>query len=179
LGDKRKRYEKFLAYLLGSDLKDELYDYEAYEDEEFFNFEDEYEEAFNFEEDSLNQDELKLKILKDSLKIATEIYEFSQQEEKRKAKWREVFFKLLSILICITVAVVIALPFLEARGVVNVPNVLLIGLFASIIAEIFALLGFMIRYINDSQYLESFKTITHKLLDYLVADKKDRQKTDE
>ncbi|MCL2377937.1 MAG: hypothetical protein FWC77_02320 [Defluviitaleaceae bacterium] len=55
-------------------------------------------------------------------------------------------------------------------GKVEFPIELVIGLFGTIIAQIISLLVLFIKFVNDVQYIEMFKTVTHKLLEYLTKE---------
>ncbi|MCL2874271.1 MAG: hypothetical protein FWE29_04985 [Defluviitaleaceae bacterium] len=118
-----------------------------------------------------SESELKMQILQDSLSIANKIYKLNEEEENEKKKWRAEFIRFICWLLSITIAVAFVLLILDAIGCISISTVLMISIFTVVVAEICALLAFMVKYINNTQYLQSFETITHKLLDYLVKDK--------
>ena len=118
-----------------------------------------------------NEADLRIEILQFALDNANSIYKLSSKEESSKAKWRTFFILFFSGLLFITVTCTLVLLVVDAMGLVSVSTALVIGIFTSIVAEIFSILHFTLKYINNTQYLESFSTISHKLLDYLVQDK--------
>lgn len=59
----------------------------------------------------------------------------------------------------------------DSIGQIKLSTEIIVGIFAYLFADILAILYFMIQYINNSQYLQSFRDISHKMLDYLIQDK--------
>ncbi len=114
---------------------------------------------------------IRVEILDSTLDSANAIYKLVDKEEKSKAKWRTFFILSFSIMLFLSLIFISTMTVLDSIGMVVLSYELVIGVFVNIFADIFSILYFMLKYINNSQYLESFRTTSHKLLDYLVQDK--------
>ena len=118
-----------------------------------------------------SENDVRVLILKSSIDNANTIYNLCREEERNKEKWRSHFIKFFSVLLVCTVIFLFTMIVLDGCGVIKLSTELVIGIFVKLFADILAILYFMIQYINNSRTLESFKTISHKLLDYLIQDK--------
>ena len=114
----------------------------------------------------LSEEKLRVNILNESIESAKKIYETNQKHEKEKAIWRRFFICLLSGLLLASLIFGGILIYNE-----RISDFQLSILAGSILAEIFSMLFFMIKYVHTDLYLETFKTVTQNLLDYLIQDK--------
>ena len=117
------------------------------------------------------ENSIRMAILQSSLDNANDVYKQIIAEEKTKNIWRKFFILFFSILLAIALAFIGILTTLDSLGIVALSTELVVGIFAYIFADIFSIIYFMLKYINDPQYLKSFEATTHKLLDYLIQDK--------
>jgi len=115
---------------------------------------------------SFSEEKLRIVILIESIEAARKIYVTNQEHEREKAIWRRFFIGLLSVLL---LASLVYGGVLICRG--EITDFQLSILAGSILAEIFSILFFMVKYVHTDLYLKTFKTVTSKLLDYLVQDK--------
>lgn len=90
------------------------------------------------------------------------------EEEERKTIWRKYFIIFLSSLLVISVGFI---GFIIVSTSVEVSDELIIALLVYIVANIFSLLYFMVKYITDNKYIDMYKTTYHKILDFLIQDK--------
>lgn len=113
-----------------------------------------------------NETELRIDILNSALNTANKIIAFNIEHENKKHHWRKVFMIFFCSLLAASFAVISTLLFME-----KISDVQLTVLASSILAEIFAIVFFMVKYVHNDMYLKTFKTVTQKLLDYLIEDK--------
>jgi len=119
------------------------------------------------------EESLRIEILKSSLERSIEIHKAIGETEKSKATQRTFFIGFFSKSLTYSLIFMALLIFLDSVcKSVSLSVEIVIAAFTTIIANIFAVLFFMVKYTNDSAYLKAFRTISHKLLDYLVNDKK-------
>jgi len=121
--------------------------------------------------DNNSERAIRLKMLITASDNANTIFTLVTDEEKLKIKWRKFFIVFFSILLVISILFVWVLIILNSKNILYVSTQILMGLFVYIIANIFSILYFMLKYINNNQYLEMFKTVTHKMLDFLSENK--------
>lgn len=62
-------------------------------------------------------------------------------------------------------------------GCISLPFDLVIGLFGTLIAQIISLIVLFVKFVNDVQYIKMFKTVTHKLLEYLSKEQHEKDDT--
>lgn len=125
----------------------------------------------------LTDEELRRNILKTTLDRANSIYIDISNKEQSKNKWRTFFIVLCCSLLVISLILVFVLIFLSGQRMLYVEKEIIIALLTYIVANFFTILIFMIKYVHSSQYLETFRTVTYKLLDYVLADKNGRQES--
>jgi len=121
------------------------------------------------DKDTLHLDMLRF-VLDSSKKLSTAI----DQSEKKKSEWRDSFMKVLVWLLLSSLLFAGIMTVLYGIGKVEFPIELVIGLFGTIIAQIISLLVLFIKFVNDVQYIEMFKTVTYKLLEYLTKEYSDK-----
>lgn len=119
----------------------------------------------------LSENDIRINILQSSVENANQIYQSMKAEEAKKSKSRSLCLFLFLFILGLSVVSTFVLVFLDCFNVIQLDIQVLITISTYIIANIFAILVTFVKYINNNQYLEMFKTVTHKLLDYLVADK--------
>jgi len=115
---------------------------------------------------SLGEEQLRVNILGESIKSAKKIYETNQEHEKEKAIWRRVFIALTSCMLLASLVFGGILIWMD-----RISDFQLGVLGGSVLAELFSVLFFMIKYVHTDLYLKTFKTVTKSLLDYLIQDK--------
>ncbi|WP_369282174.1 hypothetical protein [Oscillibacter sp. GMB15532] len=118
-----------------------------------------------------SESDLRVKILLSALESSNSIYKLSLDNENTKKDWRKRFIIFSWTTLSLSLVAVFALVFLDSFKVIQVSPAALVSIFTYIIANLFTALFYMIRYVHNDQYLETFKVVTHKLLDYLLADK--------
>lgn len=136
----------------------------------------EYEDAAypnfsTFAQKAKTEEEVRLEILISSTENAASIYSAMLKEEESKGRWRTRFILFFSIMLVVATAFTGVLVYAIAVGKATVPTELLIAIFTYIFANIFSILFFMVKYVSNNQHLETFNTVTKKLLDYLIQDK--------
>lgn len=119
----------------------------------------------------VSAEDVSLKILRSASNNANQIYECVISEEKSKIKWRKFFILFFSALLVLSLAAISYLIWGSALSILVISDELIIALLVYVIANILSILYFMVRYINNNQYLEMFKIVTHKMLDYIIQDK--------
>lgn len=121
---------------------------------------------------SLSTDaEIRRRILQATLSSANSIYAEVARKEKSKNKWRAFFIVFCCLLLTLTLFFVGFIIIVNGMGKLSVEKEIIIALLTYIVANFFTILIFMVKYVHSSQYLETFRTVTHKLLDYVLADK--------
>ena len=129
-------------------------------------------DSYISENDRIEQ-ELRIKILTHALETANKIINFNERHEKQKYFWRKFFIGFLCILL--VCSLIFTGVFLYKEKLSDFQLSILAG---SILAEIFAMIFFMIKYAHNDLYLDTFKTVTQNLLDYLIQDKDKKDKHD-
>ena len=99
-----------------------------------------------------------------SSSIANEII----SAEKSKTTWRNVIMGVLLSSLLITLLSLGTLVWFYLFRNTPIPNMLIIGLFGTVIAQIVSLLTLFIKFVNDVKTLKLHEIVTHKLLDYLT-----------
>lgn len=117
------------------------------------------------------EEEVRLEILISSTENAASIYSAMLKEEESKGRWRTRFILFFSLMLVVATVFTGVLVYAIAVGKATVPTELLIAIFTYIFANIFSILFFMVKYVSNNQHLETFNTVTKKLLDYLIQDK--------
>ena len=121
-----------------------------------------------------SEKDLRKDILNSALKTANTINEFNMQLETKKHTWRKFFIIFFCILLSVSFGTIVILLIFG-----KISDLQLSVLTSSILAEIFAILFFMVKYVHNDLYLETFKTVTQKLLDYLIQDKDNNDNPDD
>lgn len=126
----------------------------------------------NDSSEPVDKDTIKLRILEMSANNASHIYALMNKDEVAKEKERKSFFLFFKWLLAISLVFIAILIILNVLGKITLAIEIVIALFTYVIANIFAVIIIMAKYITQNAYLDTFKVVTHKLLDYLVDDKK-------
>ena len=119
------------------------------------------------------EQELRIEILSHALKTANRIIDFNERHERQKHFWRKFFIISFCFLLLISFGIVVILLCLE-----KLSDLQLSVLIGNVIVEIFAIIFFMIKYVHNDLYLDTFKTVTQNLLDYLIRDKGEKENSD-
>jgi hypothetical protein len=119
----------------------------------------------------LSEDALRVQILLAAIESSNNIYKLNQYNENSKRKWRKFFIVFCCVILVFSLIFVFKMIYLSAIKQVTLSTEALAAMFTYIIANLFSILFFMIKYVHNDKYLETFKIVTHKLLDYLIADK--------
>jgi hypothetical protein len=113
-----------------------------------------------------SEQEMRVDILAHALNTANRMIDFNEKHEVQKSKWRTIFIALFCVLLIVSFGVTVLLLFLG-----KLSDLQLSVLVVNLIIEVLAIIFFMIRYVHNDLYLDTFKTVTQKLLDYLIQDK--------
>jgi hypothetical protein len=116
-------------------------------------------------------DELHRDIIIKSSETANSISESIIKNEKSKNFWRVFFIIFFSVLLIFTLVVIFTLIYLDANGIIIISDAVIISLLTYVIANIFSILYFMVKYVNNSEYLKLFKNVTQKMLEYIIQHK--------
>ena len=100
---------------------------------------------------------------------SNKIYDLIEAEEESKKTWRKKFMNTFVRLLIFSVVFVVIMTILDSLCLINLKTEIIIGFFVYIIANIFTAIYLSIKYINTSQYLNLFKTVSSNLLDYLAC----------
>ena len=120
------------------------------------------------------EEEIRLDILETSSNNANNIYSAITKEEEDKRAHRHKFINFFKTLLIWSLVVILILIILSSCGILHIPLQVFVCLFVYIIANIFSILYIMVKYINNNQYLELFKTVTSTMLTYLIEDKQSK-----
>jgi len=126
-------------------------------------FKDESPKSKHIDRDTLHIDMLNF-VLDSSRKLSIEI----DKSEKSKTTWRNRFIWTLVIFFGLSLAFACVMTALYGFGKVDFPLEVVVGLFGTIIVQLVSLLVLFVKFVNDVQYIKMFKTVTHKLLEYLT-----------
>jgi len=126
-------------------------------------FKDESSKSKYIDRDALHIDMLNF-VLDSSKKLSIEI----DKSEKAKTTWRNRFMWTLIVFFGLSLAFACIMTALYGFGKVEFPIEVIIGLFGTIIVQLVSLLVLFVKFVNDVQYIKMFKTVTHKLLEYLT-----------
>lgn len=116
--------------------------------------------------EDITEDKVRIEILLSAVKSADRVYDINTKNEHKKAFWRGFFIIFLSALLGVSLTAIGVMLFLE-----KLDTPALIACLSYVVANIVALLHYMVKYAHNDLYLETFKTVTQKLLDYLIEDK--------
>ena len=116
-----------------------------------------------------SEKELRIEILSHALNTANKIIGFNEKHEKQKHFWRKFFIISFCSLLLVSFMSMVVLLSME-----KISDLQLGVLTGSVLAEIFAIIFFMIKYVHSDLYLDTFKTVTQNLLEYLIKDKEPR-----
>jgi len=121
-------------------------------------------------ENEKNEQKIRIEILTHALNTANRIINFNEEHEKKKSFWRGFFIIFLCIILVSSLALAGIFLYIE-----KLSDFQLSILSGSILAEIFAMIFFMVKYVHNDLYLDTFTTVTQKLLDYLIQDKSPKE----
>jgi len=124
--------------------------------------------------DERTEKDLRKDILNSALKTANTINEFNMQLETKKHFWRKFFMIFFCSMLFVSFVAIVGLLICG-----KITDLQLGVLTSSMLAEIFAIVFFMVKYVHNDLYLETFKTVTQKLLDYLIQDKDNNDNPDD
>jgi len=103
-------------------------------------------------------------VLESSKKLSIAI----DKSEDAKTKWRDRFMKILIVLLILSLIFAGTMTLLYGFRLVEFPMEVVVGLFGTIIVQLVSILVLFVKFVNDVQYIKMFKTVTHKLLEYLT-----------
>lgn len=155
-------------------INDSFLDKVKKEEKEEKLLEKEYDKDNSEDNKCANKNDIQLSILENCASSRNDIYERMQKEEDDKSKQRLKFIKFFKNLLVISLIFIGTLISLDGFGIIELATEMVIALFAYVIANIFSILFIMLKYVTKNNYLETFKVVTHKLLDYIVMDKESR-----
>jgi len=121
------------------------------------------------------KDKLHLDMLDFVLNSSKSLKEVITTSEKEKTKWRNLFIWGLLGLFGLSLIFVGIITVLYGSGCISLPFELVIGLFGTLIAQIISLIVLFVKFVNDVQYIKMFKTVTHKLLEYLSKEQLEKE----
>jgi len=100
---------------------------------------------------------------------AEAIFAATMKEERSKKHWRNFFIILFNIFLVIALTSFIVGIILDStREDFNLSTEVVVGAFVYLLANIFAVINLMAKYVHNTQYLKIFKTVSTGLLDYLA-----------
>ena len=123
-------------------------------------------DSIEFNKPEKTEAQLRADILVAAIDNAKKIYEVNQRHEEKKSKWRAFFIIAISIILFASL-IFIGISLWKGK----LSDVAISACFVNVFVNVFAILFFMIKYVHNDLYLETFKTTTQKLLDYLIQDK--------
>jgi len=96
------------------------------------------------------------------------IQKAAMDEERSKQKWRNFFMVFFVCLLAMSLSLFIIGIILDATTYwFNLSLEIIIGAFVYFITNIFAVINLMTKYVNNTQYMEIFKSTSDGLLNYL------------
>lgn len=142
---------------------------------ENYNKSEVYDKSALFKGDECEDFDYKKQILSSAIRVSNKINESMITEEKAKRNMRIWLLVFLVLILMVSVAYVAWLIYQKGIGKIHISDGIIYGFFTYIIAEVFAILRVMTKYISENMLLNTFGSVTQKLLDFLVNDdKKDK-----
>lgn len=117
---------------------------------------------------SEQRERTKLNMLVSAADCANKVADKILCEEAAKDQWREFFIIFLSVLLGISL---LFIGYLILHKELGVSESLIISLLIYVVANVFSLLFFMVKYITSNKYMYMFKITYHKILDFIIQDK--------
>lgn len=111
--------------------------------------------------------EIKREIVLRSSNTANQISRRILDNEESKNKWRKYFIVFFSILLTLSLVSIGILMYFKIAKEKNISDEVIISLLVYVVVNIFSILHFMVKYVNDGEYLKLFSTVTQKMLDFV------------
>ena len=115
--------------------------------------------------------EVKSRMLRAIANNAAAIFTATMKEETSKKRWRNFFMLFFVCLLVISLTLFIIGIILDSTtDWFNLSLEVIVGAFAYFLTNIFAVINLMTKYVNNTRYMDIFKTISDGLLIYLAKD---------
>jgi hypothetical protein len=108
-------------------------------------------------------------MLKFTLEVSKDIKDSIEKNENEKTKWRNIILTILSITFSCSVLAIGYILYLSFNQNFTVPTELIVGLSTTILIQLSSLMALFISFVTKVDYIEMYKEISKKLLDYLIS----------